>query len=195
MVGIVGIRDMSRTRSPLLGSEEVFMSERFPGAIQIGGAVPERLAPDLARAITEAGGVVGVEGAPATLQTREDLLAAADPVTGIFRLYDHEANYGTFPDLEIWLRDQGIAYDRQSDARYEFDGESVSFRPDLGVLVHTATQDGCPTVPLDALIEVRALLRAALVERSPEKVRSALAALDKVMGPDIPPLPPLRFIP
>ena len=169
------------------------MGEFFPGAIQIGGAVPRRLAPDLAQAITEVGALAEAEAAPAIFATAEDLHAAVDPVSGVIRLYDHDASYGAFSSLEDWLREHGIAYDRQSDARYEYDGEAVFFRSGPGLRTFHATQDGAPTVCLDRLTPVRTLLRDALAERSPEKVRAALAELDEALGPDVPPLAPFTF--
>ena len=170
------------------------MAEHFPGAIQIGGAVSRRLAPDLAQAITDVGALAEAEAAPAVLHTAEDLVAALDPENHVLRLYDHQASYGAFFNLETWLRDHGIPYDRQSDARYEYDGQAVSFRAGIGLVERTATQDGAATVPVEELRPVHEELRAALAEPTAETVKAAIDALDKVIGPDIPSLPPFTFI-
>jgi hypothetical protein len=91
-----------------------------------------------------------------------------------------------FPALE----ENGVAYDRQADARYEYDGEAFSFRPGLGTVTHFATQTGAPTIPRALLEPIRPQFREADV---PEKVRAALQALEEAMGPDVPPLLPLAF--
>jgi hypothetical protein len=91
-----------------------------------------------------------------------------------------------FPALE----ENGVAYDRQADARYEYDGEAFSFRPGLGTVTHFATQTGAPTIPRALLEPIRPQFREADV---PEKVRAALQALEEAMGPDVPSLLPLAF--
>lgn len=48
-----------------------------------------------------------------------------------------------------------MEYDRQSEARYEYDGMDVSFRPEPGLVEHTARQDGAATVLLDGLMSTR----------------------------------------
>lgn len=167
------------------------MADYFPGAIQIGGSVSRAVATQLANAITEARVSLDWGGATFAPSTSDDLQAAVDAETKVLQLYDDQARYGAFWDLERWLEAHGVTFVRTSDARYEFDGEVVSFRPGVGLVTHTATQDGSPTVMLDKLLPVRELLLSALAERSPEKVRAALAALDAAIGPAVPTLSPL----
>ena len=146
-------------------AKELHHGRILPGAIQIGGPAPRRLAEGLARAITDAGALAEAEAAPAMLQTAEDLLAAVDPTALAIRLYDDEASYSAFSTLEDWLREQRIPYDRQSAARYEYDGQAAFFRPGLGLIEHSATQDGALTMPIALLHPVRALLREALEDQ------------------------------
>ncbi len=166
------------------------MADHFPGTIQIGGPVPRALVPALNEVIAAAGVSLEWGGALFTPETVDHLTGAVDPDTKLLHIYDEQALYGAFADLEEWLVKNSIAFDRQSDARYEFDGLAASFRSGTGEVEHTATQNGDPTVRLAELERIREFLRAALAERSPEKVRGALAALDEVMGPEIPPLEP-----
>jgi hypothetical protein len=91
-----------------------------------------------------------------------------------------------FPALE----ENGVAYDRQADARYEYHGEAFSFRPGLGTVTHFATQTGAPSIPGALLEPIRPQFREA---DAPEKVRAALQALEEGMGPDVPPLLPAAF--
>lgn len=170
------------------------MADYFPGAIQIGGALPRHLAPALAEVITAASALAERTEAPEILRTVDDLLLAVDPESRALRLYNHEASYGCFSALEDWLREHGIAYDRQSHARYEFDGQAASFRLGIGLVERTATQDGAPTTPLDDLRPVRELLTAALAEPTTARVKSALDALEIATGPDVPPLEPFVLV-
>ncbi len=170
------------------------MAEYIPAAIHIGGLVPCALAAGLAAIVFDAGASLECGGASFTPETVGHLAAAVDPDTKLLHLYDDQARWGCFEELESWLVEHGISFDRQSEANYEFDGTLVSFRPAIGKIEHTATQDGNPTVRLAELERVRELLRAALAERSPERVRAALAALDQAMGPEVSPLEPFKMI-
>ena len=82
---------------------------------------------------------------PATGRSRDDSIV--DLSHGTISLNDPCAAYGHFDELESYLRDQCIPYDRHADARYEYDGEEASFRAGMeGELIATATQDGIITV-------------------------------------------------
>lgn len=169
------------------------MAEYISAAIHIGGPVSRALAADLAAVIIESGAMpeFNLPGSPGTAEWLE---AAVNPTSGVLDLCHHEARWGCFEELEAWLVEHGIPFDRHRDAKYEFDGTLTSFRPTLGTVERTATQDGDPTVRLVEVERVRELLRAALTERSPEKVRGALTALDEAMGPEIPPLDPFVIV-
>ena len=74
------------------------------------------------------------------------------------------------------------------------DGEAVSYRPGQGVVWHAANQAGDPLISADHVRVVRNLLRTAVEERSPERVRQALAMLETALGPDVAPLPRLELV-
>ena len=171
------------------------MSDRIPAAIQIGGPVPHNIAAQLIEAITTADISLDWGGESFEPITLDDLIAHLDPATKQLHLNDDNARGGIFDTLEIWLRENQVSYDRQTDARFEFDGMAVSYRPTIGEVTHLATQTGEPTVLRFELQRVRDNLRAALVEQSPERVRTALKALENAMGPDVPQLEPLRIAP
>jgi hypothetical protein len=91
--------------------------------------------------------------------------------------------------LEGFCRKHGIAFDRHSDARYEYDGEVVSWRPVPGgegvETAYKATQDGVPLVPLEEVEKIKQALRQ-------KKYKKALKLAEK-LAPDVAELPPLSF--
>jgi hypothetical protein len=105
------------------------MGDYFPGEIHIGGKVPKALVPALCERISAEGVELEYGGGAFEPKTAEDLLKAADG--GTLDLYDAEARYGQFEDIEEFLAKSGIAFDRHSDARYEYDAEEIKFRPGM----------------------------------------------------------------
>jgi hypothetical protein len=99
---------------------------------------------------------------------------------------DDEALGGAFPDLENFLVRHGIAFDRRSDAKYEYDAEIVFFRRGMAEPGWVrATQNGQPVVLLEQLQTARQLLRAG-------SYVAAQRELDALMD-QLPPLPPLTI--
>ena len=105
------------------------MSDRFPGAITIGGSIPRRLLDLLAEMVaTES---VSIDWQYTLDKTAirvaiEEAAARGETV----RFTDDEAVGGMFEELEGWLTNHGIDFDRHSDARYEWDAENVRPRPE-----------------------------------------------------------------
>ncbi len=164
------------------------MSDRFPGLIEIGGPLSRGLVPEL---------LARVQAKTLRWDWCEDAVQATTPDELVDELRQHdcsvlsagddEACGGCFPDLEDFLVEHGIAFNRRSDAKYEYDGELVYFRPGMqepGWI--RATQDGEPVVLLDDLQNVRPLLRQG-------DHQQALAKLDELLDA-IPPLPPLTIV-
>jgi hypothetical protein len=162
------------------------MSDRFPASLSIGGPVPRKIIPLLCQAIADQGvGLDWEEGFEP--KTEADLLDAADG--GVLTVTDAEANYGEMPELEGFCRAHDIAFDRRSDARYEYDGECVLFRPGTaGESDHWfhASQDGNPLVPAEEVQKIKEALKARQFKR-------ALRLAEKLV-PDVPELPPLSFV-
>ena len=171
------------------------MSDWFPGKIEIGGDIPAELADELHEMVAYARAALDWGGDAFRPASVGDLVAAVDPETGHLRLFDDQACYGRFEALEDWLEENGISYDRHSDAYGECEAEVVSFRAATGVVARLATQCGDPLVERAPVDGARDVLRAAIDARSPELVRQALEALESALGPEVPPLPRLRFIP
>ena len=119
------------------------MSDRFSADITIGGAVPRSLVAALCEAISDSGAGLDWEGG-CDPGCAEDLLhlAEAEGARGTIRLHDCQASYGEFPELEAFLIANGIAFDRASEAKYEYDGEVLKFRPGHEPYHLLATQDG-----------------------------------------------------
>ena len=56
----------------------------------------------------------------------EELIPGPDDTTDVFQ---SEASWGEWPELESLLVAEGIAFDRHSDGKYEYDPETRYFRP------------------------------------------------------------------
>jgi hypothetical protein len=178
------------------------MSDRFPGEIRIGGAVPKKSREEFCRELNLAGGAVGGFGSP----TRKQFFRTWRDVTdnlgndGLLRLSNDEAACGMFEELEEFLVRHGIAFDRRSDAKYGYDAESVSFRPGMKKpVVRFADQGGNPMVPLKDLTPIAKRLDR-LATKPPRTVsgfatavRNLNARLRKTLPPEIPPLTKLEI--
>jgi hypothetical protein len=161
------------------------MSDCLPGLIQIGGPIPRSLVPELLTRIKDEGLRWDWCGDAVSATTPEELLEELQRHNcETLNVGDDAALGGAFPELEEFLVRQGIAFNRHSDAKYEYDGEVVFFRYGMeGPGWVRATQDGQPVVLLDGLRPVQALLRQA-------DHQQALAELNELLDA-IPPLPPL----
>jgi len=176
------------------------MADRFPGEITIGGKVPCALLGQFLGAVASTCAFVGgYEGAPFDGRTAEDLRGALDE-DGHLRLADPEARYGQFDDLEGFLQEHGIPFDRHSDARYEFDAMNVMFRPGMERPVEVASNNaGDSLTDADALRPVaRELARLATAGLTKDELLAAVAKasrdLDALLPPEVGPLPPLEIV-
>ena len=130
------------------------MSDHFPGDIAIGGDIPRRLLDELAERIASEGVSIDWQYALDPAAVRAAIEAAAAKGQTV-RFTDDEASYGQFGDLENWLTQHGIDFDRYSDARYEYDGENAHGRGRKRPVVMTSSQSGSDMVTAD---EVRKIL-------------------------------------
>lgn len=166
------------------------MSERFAGDITIGGAVPRSLVPEFCRVIADSGAGPDYEGG-CEPSTEEELLQLVGE-DGTLVLHDCQARYGEFPELEGFLVSHGIPFDRSSEAKYEYDGEIVKFRPGHGTYHMSATQEGEATISaseiegiVKRLDEIEGMRKDQLLAVA-ESVRDDLRSL---MAMDVPPVP------
>jgi hypothetical protein len=108
-------------------------------------------------------------------------------IDGHLVLRDDEAAYGEFPELEAWLQNHKVPYDRHHSAKYEFDAEIVYYRPDSGLQSFLATDDGAPLVRVSDVLDV---LYKDGVDKGLDDIHDGLAGL--LDHPDS--LPPFRIV-
>ena len=157
------------------------MADYFWGEIEIGGPVRRRLVKKLLGAIGDKMDR-GREGVKFTATDPASLLEELDESTGYLHLVNEQARYGQFEELEEFLQNHGIAFNRRSSGKYEFTPEEVRFRPGMkGPEVRLMTHDDKPVVDWLEVDEARQLLQAG-------KAKAALAKLRKVLGPAVPKL-------
>jgi hypothetical protein len=176
------------------------MSDRFPGEIRIGGNVPADLLEEFLGEIEASGAKVGgYDGSAFTGGTAEELCRALDGNGHLF-LVDDEARYGTFEELEDFLCEHGIPYDRHSDARFEWDAENVKFRPGMDRPLETPSNgNGDELLRADGIRPiVKELARLATAGLTKDEllaaVRKASRKLKRLLPPEVEPLPPLQVV-
>ena len=163
------------------------MSSRFCASIRIGGQIKRSKVEPLLKAIREA--AVSLEwGDAAFLPQSADELAEARGEAWL-QLYDEQANYGEFPELEAACRKLGLAYCRHSEASFDGDAELADWRPGMKkVLIRHGSNINSHDsyVPIEAVRKALGLLEAGQSDK-------ALHAL-RQLCPDIPGLPPFEIV-
>ena len=97
-----------------------------------------------------------------------------DQLDGTTMVIQHEAPYGEFPELETALVAAGIAFDRHSEPKWDFNGEWRYFRP------AASDTPGCDSIvntlpPDEPAITLTALTALAKTRRlSMKAIRTAL---------------------
>ena len=144
------------------------------------------------------------------MQKLEDSLQGVDPLDlpeeaaggygekpmlykGVLYFGDPQASYGQFEELEEYLIEQGIPFDRNSDGYFEYPPESRSSRPGVGaVRADSVEQGGIVSDTKQMLDYIKRGLSVedivALGDEADEGVRLTLM-LEKY------PLPPFEFVP
>ena len=147
------------------------MADRFPASITIGGRIPRRLLYELA-------GVIATQGVCADWGDRylekaeiaRDIRKAAEKGETV-RFVNDQAVCGEFDDLESWLTDHGIDFDRHNDARYEYDSQNVYGRGCKSTVVFNSNQNGATLVYVEDI-------RGVLDDRAkPEQKLARIAKL------------------
>lgn len=167
------------------------MADSIPGQIWIGGKILQSLMREMIAVLAESGASFDNEPdvpRPETLWGPDtDLLDYLDPRTGWLSLTDGSARNGEFEDLEQWLRDHNISYDRHSDALYECNAENVYWRPGMDEpAVGLSTQDGIDLVERRPLQAILKLLEEGEAATATHRLR------DHIRLPE--PLPRLEFV-
>ena len=161
------------------------MADRFPGEIHIGGTLrvtdhdPDDIDAFLAECCeqpTDWG--ESAHGDALTLDTIDQVI---DQDTGWITFRNDQACYGVFEELEELCCRLDLSFDRNSDARYEYDGELVRWRPGMErPLVESATQSGNPLID-------RARVEACLATLKAGRTEEGIKALQELV-PQVAPL-------
>jgi hypothetical protein len=160
------------------------MSDRFPAQIDIGGPVPKALRSQLIQAMAAENAILdNWDGSRATAELLEQTIKDGQ----ILSLYNAQASYGKFHELEAFLVEQSIHFDRRSEAYREYNAEAVFYRGCEEPLVLPADQNGGIMLYSDSVSEI--LDDPALDD--PAKI-AALRCL--VAPPEAAELQPIRFI-
>lgn len=164
------------------------MSDWIAASVNIGGPVKRRVLPKLLSYIESAG--VGLEWGSRDFRPRneQDILdAVRRSECGWLTLRDDEARGGKFEELEASLLRIRIGYNRYTEAKYEYDGEFVAYRPSMRKPASfTASQNGGILVSASDLEKV-------IHELKNQKIQNVLETLEKLCGANIQPLASLRF--
>lgn len=158
------------------------MSDRYAGRINIGGTLPVRKLPELARVILDTDPDIEMPGGYPTAKALHDWLSKREKPKPLF-LHAGELVDGSFGVLEQWLSANGMSFLRHSDSYCDVEAEIVGFID--GARVHS-----------DANNAGDAMVRACDVWRAKEmlfqgRVLDAIALLNKLLprvnAYDVPP--------
>lgn len=162
------------------------MSDRMAAEIRIGGKVKRSQLPKLCEAIRAEG--VSFDWGDAQV---DDI--APENITqyvnedGVLCFCDDQAKYGEFEALEAILVKLGIAFDRDSEGKYEYDPETRSFRPGEMDEVRCTNHEGVPIIhPADVEKALKALKAG--------KIEKATQLLEKLCPPKPSPLLPFEIV-
>lgn len=151
------------------------MSERFWARIRIGGPVPDSLLPELKTQLCQAD-LISSESV--------DLSDFSDG-DGVLGFEDGAACWGYFEELEEWLENNEIEFDRKSDGCCDISPEKVSCRRATGKRSFILDHSGNVVIQAD---EVLALANGG-------NLQNLIGWLAKEAGVGIDPLQPFAAAP
>lgn len=174
------------------------MSDYMAAEIWIGGRISPSLVANLCAAITKQ--CVSLEWGDAHFSpgTQQDLLEARQKKEDVSLLWlcDDQARWCEFDALERFLRENGIAYTRRSDGKYEYDPEVAEFRPEQGTISLLTNNVGEPIVPVSALTAIDAAVTQVLElphTASKQTIVSATQSAQRLLRERLPAVvPPLE---
>jgi len=181
------------------------MSERIAAEIQIGGKVRRSVAEELCEFIAAERASLEWGGKPFEPKTVDELLAArCDSGDGIhiLQLYDDEASWGEFDDLEEFLREHKIPFVRYTAGKYDYDPEVVAYHPTCGLFRRltdhnrNTTVQTCVLKPIaDSLAKLAAMRSGAVdVAKLQRKLQQLHGKLQKYLSPEVPALESFEII-
>jgi hypothetical protein len=177
------------------------MAERMAAEIHVGGKITPELAEELCGCLRTAGVQPEYGSGHFEPQNASELLQAKDG--DHLRFYDDEATWGEFADLEEFLEEHGIPFDRYSDGKYEYDCEVKRFRPEIGVSICVTNKSGLSMVEAVSLKPVERALKRLPVEFKNKglsmaglwkRIERIEKLLRKKLPDEMPRLPPFRII-
>jgi hypothetical protein len=178
------------------------MSDHIASYIRIGGTIPKRLVAELCRAITYEQLALDWGEAHFAPTSVQELLEVRTSIEGadVLQLYDDDARWGEFADLEKFLIEQGISFDRLHEAKFDINARLTQFRPESGRHDFNTTVEGHVVVALrdvqylrDDLHQVRESLQKQELERAQQQLQAALDSLARRVKEPAPPLSSLEF--
>ena len=174
------------------------MSDRMAAEIWVGGKLPRSLLDEFPISDLR----LDWDESPVDATSEEGILGARDE-SGLLHFADTEASDGEFAELEGWLREYNIPFQRQSSGRYEYDPCWVEFRPDLPGKPDRytlTTQEGAPVICREE-IEKAMQSMAKLVKDQKRAATKRLQAWERIYSklsnsipPKLPPLPPFEIV-
>ena len=177
------------------------MADHLAAEIWIGGKVPQSQVASLCKAIRDEFVSLDWGSGAFSPQTGIDLREAVkDGPQGdsLLWLTDDQARWGEFEQLEGFLRESSIPYDRKSSGKYDYDAEISSYRPGIGLYTWPTNMEGEPIVAGSTLQKIEQKLAAIVKslqcgrvkqEKIAPRVENLLKQLRKTLPPELPPLP------
>ncbi len=122
------------------------MADYMAAHIEIGGKLARCKLNELLSLIEE----LSAEDCGSSPPNQEYLQICADENKPL-ALYDDQARYGEFPELEEFCIANNLTFNRHSSPKYEYEGQIRLYSPDSGEQVIGATDDGEPYLKLSEL--------------------------------------------
>ncbi len=122
------------------------MADYMAAHIEIGGKLARTKLNELLSLIHE----LSAEDYSSSPPNQEYLQKCRDDKKPIV-LYDDQARYGEFPELEQFCIENNLTFNRHSSPKYEYEGQIRLHSPDSGEQFIGATDDGEPYLKLSEL--------------------------------------------
>ena len=122
------------------------MADYMAAQIEIGGKLARTKLTELLSLIHE----LSAEDYSSSPPNQEYLQTCADENKPL-ALYDDQARYGEFPELEAFCIANKLTFNRKSSPKYEYEGQIRFFSPDSGERNISATDAGEPYLVLSEL--------------------------------------------
>jgi hypothetical protein len=166
------------------------MADRYPTKIRIGGPVKRQRLAALIRAINAEGLQSDWGSSLPEITSEKGLLEHIED--GHLTFCDENRAWGEFADLERFLVQESIPFNRWHAPRYEYDGELAQFRTGMQAPASAAVNDNeVIVIAAPEIQRVREILKTA---QNMEDVRKAIGELnDLCFEADIEPLPPFEI--